>query len=544
MVHAILSFMRWFLALAAIAFLHAETADLAISNAHIYTGDRAHPSASALAVTAGKITYVGDKAPAARTLIDAHGATVIPGLVDSHVHMSSLGDSLQTIDLRGSTSEARIVDLVRNAVKDHKPGEWIRGRAWDQNLWEGKQFPTKDALSAAAPNNPVALTRVDGHAIWVNQKALDLADVNGSTPDPSGGKILHASNGQPTGVFIDRAQALISNKIPKPSQDEVERRLARAAKECARLGLTSVHDAGVSQVDLDAYRALIGRKQLPVRVNAMIGGVGQLWDDYKKRGPEIGSFLTVRSIKLYADGALGSRGAAMLAPYTDDPKNVGLLINEESLIRQVSIDAAATGFQVCTHAIGDGGNHAVLNAYAAALKGTNDKRFRIEHAQVIAPEDFARFKQFSVIASMQPTHATSDMGWAETRVGPERIKGAYAWQTLLKLGVPFASGSDFPVENANPIWGFFSAVTREDHQGNPAGGWYPEQRLSREEALRSWTRGGAYAAFEEKSKGYLAPGMLADFIMLSADIMKVSELEIWKVRVTKTFLNGEIVYSE
>jgi predicted amidohydrolase YtcJ len=536
--------MRLLVAFAALSFLHAQTADLAISNAHIYTGDRGHPSASALAVTAGKITYIGDKAPSARTTIDAHGATVIPGLIDSHVHMSGLGDSLQTIDLRGSTSEARIVDLVRNAVKDHKPGEWIRGRAWDQNLWDGKQFPTKDALSAAAPNNPVALTRVDGHAIWVNQKALDLADVNGSTPDPSGGKILHASNGQPTGVFIDRAQVLISSKIPKPSQEEVERRLARAAKECARLGLTSVHDAGVSQVDLDAYRALIGHKQLPVRVNAMIGGVGQLWDDYKKRGPEIGPFLTVRSIKLYADGALGSRGAAMLAPYTDDPKNVGLLINEESLIRQVSIDAAATGFQVCTHAIGDGGNHAVLNAYAAALKGTNDKRFRIEHAQVIAPEDFARFKQFSVIASMQPTHATSDMGWAEARVGPERIKGAYAWQTLLKLGVPFASGSDFPVENANPIWGFFSAVTREDHQGNPSGGWYPAQRLSREEALQSWTRGGAYASFEEKSKGYLASDMLADFIMLSADIMKVPELEIWKVRVTKTFLNGEIVYSE
>jgi predicted amidohydrolase YtcJ len=543
MVHAILSFMRWLVALAAL-ILHAQTADLSITNAHIYTGDSARPSASALAVSAGKITYIGDRAPAARNTIDAHGATIIPGLIDSHVHMNGLGDSLETLNLRGSGSESRIVEMVHNAVKDHKPGEWIRGRAWDQNLWDGKQFPTKDALSAAAPNNPVALTRVDGHAVWVNQKALDLADVNGSTPDPPGGKILHAANGQPTGVFIDRAQALISSKIPNPSQDEVERRLARAAKECARLGLTSVHDAGVTQVDLDAYRALIEQKRLPVRVNAMIGGVGQLWEDYKKRGPEIGPFLTVRSIKLYADGALGSRGAALLAPYADDPKNVGLLINDEALMRQVAMDAAATGFQVCTHAIGDGGNHAVLNAYAATLKGSNDKRFRVEHAQVIAPEDFARFKQLSLIASMQPTHATSDMGWAEIRVGPERIKGAYAWQTLLRLGVPFASGSDFPVENPNPIWGFFSAVTRQDHEGKPPGGWFPNQRLSREEALKSWTRGGAYAAFEEKTKGYLAPGMLADFIMLSADIMKVPDMEIWKVRVTKTILNGEIVYSE
>jgi predicted amidohydrolase YtcJ len=276
----------------------------------------------------------------------------------------------------------------------------------------------------------------------------------------------------------------------------------------------------------------------------MIGGVGQLWDDYKKRGPEIGPYLTVRSIKLYADGALGSRGAALLAPYTDDPKNVGLLINDEALMTKVSIEAAATGFQVCSHAIGDGGNHAVLNAYAAALKGPNDKRFRVEHAQIVAPDDFARFKRFSIIASMQPTHATSDMPWAEARVGPERIKGAYAWQTLIKLGVPFASGSDFPVENANPIWGFYSAVTRQDHEGKPAGGWYPEQRLSREEALKTWTRGGAYAAFEEKTKGYLAPGMLADFVMLSADIMKVPDPEIWKVRVTRTFLNGAIVFSD
>ena len=546
MVHgarAILSFMRWLLTLISLS-LCAQTVDLTVVNAHIYTGDAARPVVSSLAVKGGKIVSVGESGVKALNTIDAHGATIVPGLIDSHTHMQGLGDSLENIDLRGVTSEAAAVAIVRNAVKDHKPGEWIRGRAWDQNLFSDKQFPGKDALSKAVPDNPVALTRVDGHALWVNQKALDLADVNGSTPDPPGGKIIRTATGQPAGVLVDRAQGLVSAKIPKATAEQVERRLERAAKECARLGMTSVHDAGVTAADLEAYRQLIASHRLPVRVNAMIGGTGALWEEFKRRGPEIGPYLTVRSIKLYADGALGSRGAALLAPYTDDPNNTGLLITEEPAIRQVAIDAVSKGFQVATHAIGDRGNRTVLDAYAAALKGPNDKRFRIEHAQVIAPEDFIKFKKFSIIASMQPTHATSDMAWAGTRLGPERIKGAYAWQTLLKLGVKFASGSDFPVENPNPIWGFYSAITREDHTGMPAGGWFPDQRLTREEALASWTKGGAYAAFEERSKGVLAPGMLADFVFLSADIMTAPESEVWKIRVTRTILNGETVYSE
>jgi len=272
--------------------------------------------------------------------------------------------------------------------------------------------------------------------------------------------------------------------------------------------------------------------------------VGTLWEEYKNRGPELGEMLTVRSIKMYADGALGSRGAALLGPYSDDPKNSGLLINDEALLRQVSLDAVRTGFQVCTHAIGDRANRITLNAYAGALEGANDKRFRIEHAQVVAPADFARFQQYSVIASMQPTHATSDMGWAAARVGPERVTGAYAWQTFLKLGVPLAAGSDFPVENVNPLWGFYSAVARQDHEGKPEGGWFPEQRLSREEALRAWTQTGAYADFEEKTKGSLTTGKAADFIVLSADIMKIPAIEIWRTRVTMTVLGGRVVHSE
>ena len=539
-----MNLMRWVVLFAALS-LEAQKADLVVRNAVIYTVDPAHPAASVIAAKDGKIIYIGDEYDGSRArTVNAQSAAIIPGLIDSHVHMEGLGDSLETIDLRGVQSEAQAAALVRDAARAHKPGEWIRGRAWDQNLWPGQQFPTKQSISEAAPENPVALTRVDGHAVWVNQKALDLADINASTPDPSGGKIVRLASGQPSGVLVDQAQGLVRRKIPAPSPEEVRRRLARAAKECARLGLTSVHDAGISAADLEAYRSLIAAHELPVRVNAMIGGVGPLWEEFKKKGPEIGPFLTVRSIKLYADGALGSRGAALLAPYADDPNNTGLLINSEELIRQVAIDAVAKGFQVCTHAIGDRGNHIVLNAYAAALKGPNDKRFRVEHAQVVAPEDFARFKQYSVIASMQPTHATSDMGWAAARIGPERVKGAYAWQTFLKLGVPVPSGSDFPVENPNPIWGFYSAVTRQDHDSKPEGGWFPDQRMSREEALRSWTLTGAYAAFEEKSKGSLETGKVADFIMLSDDIMKVPAAQIWRAHVKMTVLGGRVVYEE
>lgn len=532
------------------AALTAQTADLVVTNANIYTVNAKQPRASALAVRQGLIQAVGDDISRyigpSTTLIDAHGATLIPGLIDSHGHVRGLGEMLETLDLRGITSEREIVDKLRAAAKQHKPREWIIGRAWDQNLWENKQFPSAAGISGAAPDNPVALTRVDGHAVWANRKALELADVNAATPDPAGGRIIRSPNGAPAGVLVDRAQELITRKIPAASAEQVERYLRRATEECARLGITSVHDAGVGAADIGGYRALIRKGQLPVHVYAMLGysGGGHLLDQWFAKGPEAGDLLTVRSIKVVADGALGSRGAAMIEPYTDEPGNRGLLIVDRAAIRAVALRALAAGFQVNTHAIGDLANQTVLDAYGDVLKGKNDKRFRIEHAQIIAPGDFAKFKQFSVIASMQATHATSDVLWAGTRVGPERIKGAYAWQTLLHLGVHLPNGSDFPVESPNPLWGFYAAVTRQKQDGTPAGGWVPEQRLSREEALRSWTIEGAYAAFEETRKGSLEAGKVADFIMLSGDIMTIPAAEILKTTVTMTVTGGKIVWRQ
>ncbi len=525
-----------------------EPASLVVVNARIYTANPAQPTASALAVREGRIAAVGQDvqryAGAGTRRIDAGGATVMPGFIDSHVHMRGLGDSLDALDLRGARSVQEVAAEVRRAVAERKPGEWIRGRSWDQTRWPGGGFPNADELSAAAPDHPVYLTRVDGHAAWVNRKALEVADLNAATADPPGGRIHRDSSGRPTGVLIDRAMGLVGRKIPAAGGERVRDQIERAARECARLGLTTVHDAGVGPGDLAAYRWLIEHKRLPVRIYAMIGGSGELWREYLGRGPEIGEWLTVRSIKLVADGALGSRGAALLEPYTDEPGNSGLVIVQQAEIERVARAAVERGFQVNTHAIGDLANRAVVDAYAAALGGSNDKRFRVEHAQVVAPDDIPRFARYSIIASMQATHATTDMRWAEARVGPKRVLGAYAWQRFLQAGVQVANGSDFPVEDPNPLWGFYASVTRQDHMGGPPGGWQPDQRMSREEALRSWTVAGAYAAFEEKHNGSLEPGKRADFVMLSDDIMRIPPERILKTRVTMTVADGEIVYRE
>jgi predicted amidohydrolase YtcJ len=518
-----------------------------VVNAHIYTGNPAQPEAASLAVRGNRIIAVGKDAssylgPQTKKL-DLAGATVVPGLIDSHVHMAGLGDMLETFDLRNVKTIREIADMVRKAAASKRQGEWIRGRAWDQTNWGG-QFPDSAILTEAAPNNPVYLSRVDGHAGWVNGKALEIAGINKDTPDPAGGKIVRDSAGNPTGILVDRAQGLVASKIPARTPEDNRRVLARAAQECARLGLTTVHDAGISAAELDAYRKLVAANQLPVRVYAMVGGSGDLWREVQKRGPEIGDRLTVRTIKLMADGAMGSRGAAFWQPYSDDKTNSGLLILSKEEIERVAREAVAAGFQVATHAIGDRANRTVLDAYAAVLNGKNDKRFRIEHAQVVSLPDFPLFAKYSVIASIQSTHATSDMRWAAARLGPDRMLGAWAPKRFMAAGVPIANGSDFPVESANPLWGFYAAVTRQDREGNPPGGFMPDQKLTRAEALRSWTLGGAYAAFEEKDKGTLEPGKLADFVVLSKDIMKVSDRDLLDARVTMTVLGGQTVYSE
>jgi predicted amidohydrolase YtcJ len=524
-----------------------ETADLVIVNARVYTVNPRQPSATAIAIKAGRFLAVGDSVSdyvgAETRRIDVHGKAVIPGFIDSHGHMLGLGETLSSLDLHGVSSELEIQAMVANRARLRKPGEWITGFGWDQNLWKNKQFPIKDLLDSAAPDNPVVLTRVDGHAIWVNSEALTVTGVKDKVADPTGGRVMRDETGYPTGVFIDNAMDLV--KVPDETPAQREADLEAAAKLCARIGLTTVHDAGIPAATLEAYRTLIQKNRLPIRINAMISGSDpDLWNRFLKAGPEIGDFLTVRSVKLYADGALGSRGAALLAPYSDDPKNSGLTITEQATIEKFAREAVKGGFQVCTHAIGDRANHEVLLAYAAALHGKNDKRFRVEHAQVVAPEDFARFRDNSIIASMQPTHATSDMPWAALRLGPVRIEGAYAWQTFLKLGVHLAFGSDFPVENPNPIWGFYAAVSRQDRQGNPDGGWFPNQRLTRAEALRSWTIEGAYAAFQETTKGSIEPGKFADFVVLSDDIMRIAPARIPTARVTMTVVNGRVVYQE
>lgn len=523
----------------------SQQADLIVENATIYTVNKAQPKVRALAIKDGRILAAGDDVsayagPATRRL-DLHGATVVPGLIDSHAHMEGLGSLLESADLRHVRTVAGIAEFVRQQASRRKPGEWIVGRNWDQTNWGG-QFPSAKDLDSAAPSNPVFLSRVDGHAGWANSAALELAGVTAQTPDPSGGRIMKDAQGQPTGIFVDRAMSLVRSKIPPATAEQIRHRLELATKECARLGLTTIHDAGVTQLDLDAYRSLIAANSFPLRVYAMIGGTGPLWRSYLNKGPEVGEQLTVRSIKLYADGALGSRGAALWQPYTDDPGNTGLMMTTREEIERVARDAAAHGFQVCTHAIGDRANRTVLDAYAAALGGPNDKRFRIEHAQVISLPDFQKFKDFSVLPAMQSTHATSDMRWAGQRLGPDRVAGAYAWQSFLKLGIPIANGSDFPVEEPNPMLGFYAAITRQDLQGNPTGGWIPSQRMTRSETLESWTLSGAYAAFEEKLKGSLEPGKLADFVVLDRDIMTVAELQIPGTRVLKTFLGGKLVH--
>jgi predicted amidohydrolase YtcJ len=515
----------------------------------VYTAWDETPRRAAILVKDGKVVSVGVEAdvraaaPAAK-VVDLAGAVLVPGLTDAHGHVRSLGALHRMIDCRGLSKE-EILLRVRALSASAAPGTWIRGRSWDQNLWEGGAFPTAADLEPAAPKTPVVLGRVDGHALWVNAAALKAAGIMKETPDPPGGRIERLKDGSPAGVLVDNAMELVTKAIPAPGPDEARKDIAAGLAACAKAGLTGVGEAsGSSPADLAIYEALAKEGKLPVRVYATVSPEGL--DAAVARGPISAGRLTIRAVKMYADGALGSRGAALLADYSDAPGNRGLDVTPPDELEKIAEKALRGGFQPWIHAIGDRGNRAALDAYEKALDAVKpaDARPRIEHAQVIAPGDFERFAKLGVIASMQPTHATSDWSWAETRLGKDRVKGSYAWRTFLKAGAKLAGGSDFPVEDESPLLGIFAAVTRQDLKGKPPGGWRPEEGLGRAEALRLLTSDNAYAEFAEKRRGRIEPGFDADFTVLDREIFAPGTPagEILKAKVVMTVVGGEIVY--
>ena len=528
-------------------------ADLIVTNARVYTADEARPLAEAFAVRDGRIVFVGSRQEAqalkgANTrVVDAAGKTVIPGMVDAHAHFGGLAQTLRSVDLVGTRTYDDVIARVVERAKTTPKGGWILGRGWDQNAWGDTRFPTHEKLSAAVPDHPVVLTRVDGHATLVNAAAMRIASLTAASKDPTGGKILRDAQSNPTGVLIDNAKDFVDRKVPGPTTAETRTALKDAIAVMHRWGLTGMHDAGASRELIDLYEQMAQSQELNLRLYVMIGDDSAALKHYMQIGPRSALYngqLWVRAIKLYADGAMGSRGAALLEPYSDDPNNTGLLLSAPAHIRDVAERALKSGFQVNTHAIGDRGNRVVLDAYEQALKTvpTADHRLRVEHAQILHYDDIPRFAQLGVIPSMQASHQTSDMYWIGKRLGPTRVLGAYPWRSLINSGVVIPNGSDFPVEQVNPLISFHASIARQDANDWPAGGWFPEQRMTREEALRSMTLWPAYAAFQEKEMGSLTPGKYADFVLLDQDIMRVPAELVLKTNVVATYIGGKEVY--
>jgi predicted amidohydrolase YtcJ len=536
-----------------LALLLAMQADMVVLNARIYTSDADRPVAQAMAVRAGRVAFVGSERGALALAgprterLDLGGKTVIAGMVDAHAHLLGLGQALRTVDLVGTRSYDEVIARVAERARSVPPGTWIRGRGWDQNDWADTRFPTHGGLSRAVPSHPVYLTRVDGHAGLVNARALELAGVTAATRDPDGGRFIRDTAGNPTGVLIDAAQGIVSRVIPATPRAELREQALAAIADANRWGLTGIHDAGVGAEGIDVYQELAREGRYNLRNYVMIRANDSTLDAFMRRGPQNGLFggrLWIRAIKISADGALGSRGAALLEPYSDDPGNTGLITAAPERIRSVAVRALKSGFQLNVHAIGDRANRMVLDQYEAALREVPvaDHRFRIEHAQILSYQDIPRFAQLDVIPSMQGSHQTSDMYWVPARLGWSRAQGAYAWRSLLNTGVVIPNGSDFPVEAVNPLISFQAFITRQDANGFPAGGWLPDQRASRQEALLSITLWPAYAAFMEPESGSLTAGKHADFVVLDQDIMAVAPEAILKTRVVMTFLGGKAVY--
>ncbi|MFN0249206.1 MAG: amidohydrolase [Kofleriaceae bacterium] len=507
-----------------------------------------------VAIDHGRITWVGIASPTTLSslsasaanntmVIDAKGATVIPGLIDAHCHLYGLGVDLESVSVRGKATEAETVAVVAEAAKSRPGSEWLVGRGWDQTRWVPQQFPTKATLDAAVSDRPVLLRRVDGHAIWVNSRALEAAGITKATKDPAGGKIVRDKRGEPTGVLVDNAIDLVDAKVPPPTRDVRERRIRTAAKVAIEAGITAVHEMGIDDATAKVYQELAANGQLPLRVYAYLAG------DPSPKGlirlaqePEKHSgMFRMRGVKFFVDGALGSRGARLYKPYDDDKKNMGLWVTEPKQLAAAIEVAVAHEWQVAIHAIGDAGIGAVLDGYIAATKKhPGDLRLRVEHVQVIAEADIAKMIEAKAIASMQPTHATSDMRWAEARVGKKRIAGAYAWRTMLDKKIPVAFGSDFPVEDVPPILGIYAAVTRQDADGKPDGGWYPTQKLTLDEAIAGFTSGAAFAEGAEALRGTIEVGRAADITIFDRKL--APDASLLQTRTAYTIVDGKIAY--
>ncbi len=522
----------------------------------IWTGNPAQPWAEAIAIRDGSIAAIGSEQDVApyrgpkTAIIEAKNAFATPGIIDAHAHLDSLGTSLEEVNLRGVADLNEVTKRVKERI-DATPGDgWITGDSFDQSLWPGGAFADASVLDKIAPNRPVWLKRVDGHAGWANHEAMRRAKVDAATQAPSDGQILRDKAGNPTGVFIDGAMDLIYHAMPSSTKADYTRRLLAAQREVLKWGITSIHDAGVSQNEIDVYTMLDRDGRLKLRVYGMASPPAHGEAEFVSRPvPQAwqGERFHVRSIKLFIDGAMGSRGGLLFAPYSDDPKNVGLQLIDESTLEQTAIAALKHGWQVNTHAIGDRGNAIVLDAYEKALKAVpeaKDTRLRVEHAQVVRKADVSRFKSLGLIASMQPSHAIDDMRWAEARLGPERVQGAYAWHWFLDAGVPLAFGSDFPVEVVNPFYGIYAGITREDERGKPKGGWHPDQIMTLEQTLHAFTAGSAFASFDEAKVGVLKIGMKADITVVDRDLFKVKPIDVLHTKVVATIVNGEVVYSE
>jgi len=529
--------------ISAMACSKREKVDLIVSNAKIYSVDSAFTVHSSMAISNGKIIAIGEKENIEKkyesaTTFDATGKYIYPGFIDPHCHFLGYGLGLPNAWLAGAKDWEEVVTRLVENQKQY-PTEWVKGRGWNQNEWALKQFPTNELLNKVFPDKPVYIVRIDGHAAIANQKALEIAGITNETTI-SGGEIIKV-NGKPSGILVDNAMELVRKCIPESTKEEKTNALINAQKNCFAVGLTGVHDAGLDTDEVFLVDSLHKIGSLKMRINAWLNPTKSNYETFVNKGVYQTEWLTVRSIKIYADGALGSRGALLLKPYSDDPKNRGIQVERTEKLDSVCKIASDAGYQVCTHCIGDNAVRLMIDIYSKYLDENNDKRWRIEHSQIVDPQDMPRYGKYNIIPSIQTTHATSDMDWADERLG-DRIKYAYAYQELLQQNGWLPNGSDFPIEHINPLYGFFSGVARQHFNGEPKEGFQMENALTREQALRAMTIWAAKSAFEENIKGSLEVGKFADFVVLNFDLMNDSIKDVPHIKVQQTFVNGDKVY--